>query len=279
MDIVLRAPSPLPWDEGENIPWDDPDFGERMLREHLSQEHDAASRRSLKIDEQISWIHERVLSGQPARVLDLACGPGLYVTRLARLGHACTGIDYSPVSIAYAASVAEEEGLPCELRLGDVRTTEFGGPFGLVMMIFGQFNVFRREEASDLLARAFAATEPAGSLLLEVQTWATVESGGVAPASWYSAESGLFSDSPHICLTDSSWDAGRRTSTIRFFVIDVASGDVSRHALSNEAYDEAELVALIEAAGFTRVEVFPSLIGAEDESQSANVVFLGTRPS
>ena len=43
-DLVHRAPIPLPWAEGDNIPWHDPEFSQRMLREHLSQAHDAASR-------------------------------------------------------------------------------------------------------------------------------------------------------------------------------------------------------------------------------------------
>lgn len=45
-DIVDRAQAPAPWSEGDNIPWDEPEFSERMLAEHLSQEHDLALRRS-----------------------------------------------------------------------------------------------------------------------------------------------------------------------------------------------------------------------------------------
>jgi hypothetical protein len=51
LDIVERSPGPAPWSEGDNIPWNDPEFSERMLTEHLSQEHDLASRRSETIDQ------------------------------------------------------------------------------------------------------------------------------------------------------------------------------------------------------------------------------------
>jgi len=37
------------WHGAYKIPWDDPDFSRRMLAEHLSQEHDMASRR-------VEWI-------------------------------------------------------------------------------------------------------------------------------------------------------------------------------------------------------------------------------
>ena len=83
LDIVERVPEPLPWTEGDNIPWDDPEFSERMLAVHLSQEHDLASRRSEKIDRHVDWIFSEVLGSQPSRVLDLGCGPGRYALPLA----------------------------------------------------------------------------------------------------------------------------------------------------------------------------------------------------
>ena len=84
-----------------------------MLKEHLSQEHDAASRRAAIIDGQVAWIHDHLLQGNPTRILDLCCGPGLYANRLARLGHRCVGIDFSPASIAYARERSEAGGLSC----------------------------------------------------------------------------------------------------------------------------------------------------------------------
>ncbi len=53
--------SPTPWDRGENLPWQDPRFSERMLREHLSQRHDGASRRFEIIDRQVQWIDHALL--------------------------------------------------------------------------------------------------------------------------------------------------------------------------------------------------------------------------
>ena len=91
-DVIGRRVPPEPWAEGENIPWDEPAFSARILAEHLSQEHDAASRRFDIVDEQVAWLHGELLSGCTTKVLDLCCGPGLYANRLARLGHEVTGI-------------------------------------------------------------------------------------------------------------------------------------------------------------------------------------------
>ncbi len=150
-DIVERRQPPEPWAEGEKIPWSDPAFSARMLREHLSQEHDAASRRYNVIDRQVAWIHRALLGGRPTRVLDLACGPGLYCSRLARLGQPCVGVDYGPASVAYARAEAEREGLTCTYRQDDIRQAEYGIGYGLVMLLYGEFNVFRPAEARNIV--------------------------------------------------------------------------------------------------------------------------------
>jgi hypothetical protein len=69
-DLVNRLRSPRPWTEGDNIPWNEPEFSRRMLLEHLSQAHDAASRRFKIIDKHVDWIHTVLLSGQRKRILD-----------------------------------------------------------------------------------------------------------------------------------------------------------------------------------------------------------------
>ncbi len=56
--IVSRDPNPQPWAEGEKIPWDEPGFSARMLKEHLSQAHNAASRRFEIVDLQVAWIQD-----------------------------------------------------------------------------------------------------------------------------------------------------------------------------------------------------------------------------
>ncbi|HEY5625627.1 MAG TPA: class I SAM-dependent methyltransferase, partial [Dehalococcoidia bacterium] len=153
-DIIRRTVPAGPWAEGDTVPWSEPGFSRRMLAEHFSQEHDAASRRTETIDAHTGWIHSELLAGQPSRVLDLGCGPGLYMERLARQGHAVTGVDYSPASVAHARKTAERDGLPVTVVEGDMRKADFGGPYDLAMLIAGELNVFRPEEARDIVRRA-----------------------------------------------------------------------------------------------------------------------------
>ena len=258
LDLIQRTPNLQPWAEGEKIPWNDPAFSQRMLKEHLTQAHDAASRRTVKIKQHVAWIDEVILAGQPARILDLGCGPGLYAAKLATRGHTCRGIDFSPASVEYAIKHAPEN---CAYTFGDVRTTDFGSGYDLVMFIFGEFNVFKPAEAHLILQKACAALKPGGKILLEVHLPEVVEAMGNQPSTWYSAECGLFSAEPHLCLMETFWDAEKTVATERFFIINAASGEVTRYAASTQSYDEDELTEMLETAGFENVEMYPSLTG------------------
>ena len=268
LDLIHRSAIPLPWDEGDNIPWHDAEFSERMLKEHFSQAHDAASRRVEKIEAQVDWIHHELLAGHPTRILDLGCGPGLYTSRLAALGHECLGIDYSPASIAYARDFANKENLDCTYHLQDIRQVQYGSGFGLVMLIFGELNVFRPADVRTILKKAHRALADKGLLLLEPSAPGAIERVYGQASSWYSARSGLFGEAPHLCLQESHWDADSKTATIRYFVVDAASGSVTRHAQSLQSYTCAEYRSLLAECGFVGLKFFPSLTGEKDETQS-----------
>jgi SAM-dependent methyltransferase len=266
LDLVRRGAA-APWRDGDNIPWHEPGFSERMLQEHLSQDHDAASRRMETIEAHADWIHQHLLECRPTRVLDLACGPGLYASSLARRGHDCLGIDYSPASIAYATGNAREENLRCRYRLQDIRRARYGSGFGLVMLIFGEFNVFRPSDAGAILRKAHRALAKGGTLLLEPHTFAVIRTMGKRGALWDSAERGLFSDRPHLRLDEHSWDPDTKTATVRYFILDAATGDVSSYAQTFQAYSRGEYRSLLTDCGFRNVELVPSLTGDAAGSQ------------
>lgn len=247
-----------------------------MLGEHLSQAHDAASRRFEIIDRHVGWIHDQVLKGSPARILDLGCGPGLYTSRLARLGHHCVGIDFSPASIAYAREQAEETGLECTYLEQDIRTANYGVEYGLVMSIFGEFNVFRPEEAKGILTKACRALIPNGFMLLEPHAFDTVVKIGSRPSSWCSTEKGLFSSEPHICLLESLWDADHNVAIERYYVIDAATGKVTFSSSSMQAYTNNEYQSLLAECGFGEVAFYPSL-GEDADSPQGDLIAILAR--
>ncbi len=277
MDVIRRRAVPGPWAEGDKIPWNEPEFSARMLKEHLTQAHDMASRRLERIDQHVDWIQRALLAGKPSRILDLGCGPGLYASRLSRLGHRVVGIDFSPASIEYARQQAQAEGLPVTYIQQDIRQADFGAGFDLVMFIFGELNAFRPEEARSILHKAGRALAPGGRLLLEVSSFEGVRGIGQRPPAWYTAESGLWSAQPHLCLAERFWDASQAAATERWYIIDGQSGAVAACAATQQAYTEEQLRSLLEESGFSEINFYPSLGGVQVEGQEGLISITATK--
>jgi len=259
LSLIDRG-EPEPWAEGDNIPWNEAGFSERMLAEHLSQDHDMASRRFETIDAQVRWMDEELLRGRPSRILDLGCGPGLYALRLARLGHRVLGVDFSPASIRYARERAVESGLETgapRYELADLREAEYGGPYDLAMQIFGEINVFKPADAARILAKAAAALAPGGKILLEVHGFSLVEGLGREGPSWSASRGGLFSPAPHISLVERHWDARRSVATVRYDIIDPERASVAHYAQSVQAWTDDGYRRLLSEAGFLDIEFLP----------------------
>ncbi|TFF91826.1 class I SAM-dependent methyltransferase [Candidatus Thorarchaeota archaeon] len=264
MQLIKRVETPEPWSEGEKIPWNDPGFSERMLEHHLTQEHDLASRKFEIIDRHVDWIHNK-LEGKPSRILDLACGPGLYSSRLTRLGHSCRGIDFGPASIRYAREQALKEGLEVDYVLEDIRTADYEDEYDLVLFIYGEFNVFKPADIRRVLRKAYDSLREGGVFIAEPNRYETVKREGTAPAVWYSSQGGLFSPKPHLCLMENFWDQERDVATTRYFIVDAETSNVTLHASSMVAYTRENLEQILRGVGFKDIVFHESLSGGEKD--------------
>ena len=272
--LIDRAPM-VPFAPGTGLPWNDPDFSQRMLAEHLSQHHDRASRRFEIIDQQVEWIHQVLLNGKPGHILDLGCGPGLYAARLAQLGHRCTGLDFSPASIEYAKTEAEKTQANCEYRLEDLRSADLGSGFDAILMLFGEFNTLAPPAAESLLGRIESALAPSGRVVLELHFDEYVRALGDEPPEWSTRPSGLFADGPYLALHESQWHAEAAVTSERYWVFEGKSGP-RVYSLHTQAYSDDELEAMFERAGLQVAGRYESLAG-EFESDAELFGLVGER--
>ncbi len=245
------------WQGKYKIPWDEPEFSKRMLTEHLSQEHDLASRRTAIIDKHVSWINTIILNKQPSKILDLCCGPGFYTSRFSEIGHSCRGIDFSPASIEYAReNMCDNNRI--EYLQEDIITTDYGSDYDLIMLIYGEFNVFPKKDVLKFLQKAYNALKPGGQILIEAHTFDVIKNLGNSANSWTKEESGLFSDKPHLILTRNKWYENEKAAQTTYIIIDAETANADLYRNTMQAYTNDEYKALFEKAGFRRSECIPA---------------------
>ena len=272
-ELSQRLLPPVPWQEGPKIPWDEAEFSRRMLAEHLSQLHDGASRRGPIIARQVAWIHEQVLRARPSRILDLGCGPGLYLGALAELGHEGQGIDFSPASIAYAREQSATLPKAPSYRHEDILQAELGANWDLILLLYGEFNAFHSDDSYKLLNKCKAALAPTGRLLLEVHTLDFVRRRGAAAASWKALPQGLFCPRPHLTLEEHFYNEAQAVATTRYIVVE-NDGAVSRYAENLQGYSNAAYAKLFADAGFAPPLSYASLDPTNTESSQGLMVFI-----
>ena len=98
LQTVTERPRPFSVYTASDL-WTDEHTSGQMLAYHLNGDVDISSRRTSFIDDSVRWLEERFELSNNSRVIDFGCGPGLYTTRLARLGSEVHGIDFSARSI------------------------------------------------------------------------------------------------------------------------------------------------------------------------------------
>lgn len=264
---LTAPPSAELWTGEHKIPWHEPGFSRRMLREHLTQEHDLASRKAETIAAQAQWIHDRAMDSAPGHILDLGCGPGLYAPHLTEFGHHYLGIDFGPASIQHAQTRHARYGA-ARFLLADVLNADYGGPHELAMMLYGELNVFSPQACRRILKKAHAALRPGGRILLEPHTFEAVKRSGQG-RSWQAAGQGLFSDAPHLCLTRNHWFAEQAVSRQDFHIVEF-TGEPGRPSLAAayhstmQAWTRNDYLRLLKEAGFVNTAFHEDWPGTPD---------------
>lgn len=276
---IYNRPDPPPlWQNGGNLPWNDPAFSERMLREHLDESHGAATRQTAERAIQLDWLWERLGLAVDARVLDLTCGPGLYAVPLALRGARVTGVDFSPASIAYARQLAHDEGVAglCEFIEADVRAfVPEAGVFDAATFLYGQLAVFPRDEAAGLLRMVAGALRPGGRLCVELLDPARVDKKD--STWWFTDDKGLWGDRPFLHLGQRHWDAAERTSVESFHILHLDSGALDEIILCDCTYEVEEMAAMMRASGFTNVTSYPAWDGRPLYDAAEWVVYIAEK--
>jgi SAM-dependent methyltransferase len=259
-----------------DLPWSDPAFSERMLLEHLSQEHDLASRRLVVIDAQVGklldWLDCGASDSTRHRLLDLTCGPGLYAQFFARAGCQVTGVDISPASIRVAREITA--GLRCEFIESDVAVMELPeGGFDAAIYLYGQAEVPKPDVLPEILRRIRSALRPGAPLALEIRIAARVPR--TTGAGWHTGVDGLFGPGSQLVLSERGWDPESRATVERHHVIDVETGELTVLGGTERAFEDEEIAELLRKAGFPTVEFHPGWGGLDFERSADWQVVIG----
>jgi SAM-dependent methyltransferase len=206
----------------------------------------------------------RLLGAEPpARVLDLACGPGRHALELARRGFRVTGVDATAAFVVEASSLAAIESLGVEVVHDDMRAFCRPEGFDYVLNMATSFGYFE-DPADDrrVLENVRRSLNPGGALLMELMGKEVVARTLEGPR-WGEDDGGFLLTEQ--CIRDGwGWVDNRL-----IFLIDGARQEI---VLSHRLYSAAELTGLLETAGFAEVAVAGDLSGSPYGASATSLV-------
>jgi SAM-dependent methyltransferase len=269
-------PWPAPFDAAAELNWGQPEFARRLLREHLDQSHDGASRRRTVIAGHVRRL-KRLLPAPAARILDAGSGPGLYAVPLARLGYHVTGVDVSAVALRHARGLARAARLTGTARFvrGDLRDVHLrDGGFDAALLVYYVLEAFPRVDQSAVLARIAAALAPGGVLVAELRLRPSQPPGRLDW--WDVVPHSLLSDRRHVLLGDSVYDPRRHTYVLR----DVAvfdDGTVAVRQTSGWLCPFGSIPRLFTRAGFSSLAMYDGWSGSPASPLSESLLVVARR--
>ena len=239
---------PVLYEKGTDIMWVDPYIQKHLLEAHLNPNHDAASRKPEKIEETIEWILKDSKK-KSLKYLDLGCGPGLYTSRMAKIGHLVAGLDFSDLSIKNARNYAKENKLVIDYIVGDYLKTEFKKDQDLITLIYCDFGVLNKTEQHIILKKVFDALTINGVFVMDAYNPDYLKEAK-EKSSFEIEDSGFWRPHPCLVLNQSYLYEVEKATLEQHIVID---DQIKVYRFNNHYYSNDEMIGILESIGFEDV--------------------------
>lgn len=237
--------------------WDDDYISEQLLQIHLDPEVESASKSKETIEAETAFIIKSTDMKKGRTILDMGCGPGLYVKEFAKTGAAVTGIDLSRRSIDYANSSINPEYPNTQFAVMNYLDMDFRNAFDVITLIFYDFCVLSAAEQTKLLAKTHAALKDGGLFLFDIIT----EHMNLPDATSVSVhEKGLWAPRPYVEILNSFWYENPKTLGQQYLIVD-ENGATRVIRFYNRLFSLKEITELLNENGFQVKKVYANLKG------------------
>jgi SAM-dependent methyltransferase len=232
--------------------WTDDYISQSLLKAHLDESTNGASRKYSARTKMIDLIHSK--ANPQSRILDLGCGPGLYAYELAKLRHTIFGIDFNKASIDYAQNHQHINDFT-EYKYANYLEETIGGVYDLAMMIYCDFGALIPAEQNILLRKVHDVLSDDGMYIFDVFGKKEIEKLE-NKRNWSISEGNDFwSKKPYFLMEEHKLFESESVGGTQYFLIDQITGMPKEFILWDHYYDEESLNVLMTENGFEIIEI------------------------
>lgn len=244
--------------------WDDEYISEQLLSLHLNPDVESASKTKETIEAESAFIIDTAAINADKAVLDMGCGPGLYIKEFAKTGAMVTGIDLSERSIRYANENIKPEYPNTLFMKKNYLDMDFENSFDTATLIYYDFCVLSVDDQKTLLSKIHKALKTDGLFVFDILT----ENMKMPAATGISVcNGGLWSPAPYIEIQQNFIYENPKTLGQQYVVIE-EDGTARITRFFSRLFSINEIQELLKENGFKVKHFYRSLKGEDFSSDS-----------
>jgi SAM-dependent methyltransferase len=255
--------------------WDDNHISKGLLEAHLSEEVDAATRPIQIVNQTISFIDQYAKSKGYQSILDIGCGPGIYTTKLAKLGYDIVGIDFSKRSIEYAKQTNVDNQLNITYLYQDYLTLSCVEQYDLIILIYCDYGVLSSDNRTKLLNRIHQALKPGGSFMFDVFTPYQYQNKHESSSWYYSKEPSFWLDKPHLCL-ENHFAYDNQIRCDQYMILDEID-NIEIFRIWDQAFTTKSIKKELKKTGFENIILYSDLTGKLYQPKSKTMGIIASK--
>jgi len=243
--------------------WTDEHISKSLLKAHLDESTDGASRKPEMRTKIVNWINQKIEPN--SKIIDLGCGPGLYLYELASLGHKVIGIDFNKASYNYANDNKTIRGL-IEYKYGNYLKDKIIGKYNMAMMIYFDFGALIPKEQIFLLKMLKNILEDDGIWIFDI-FGAPVMEKIQEKRNWEVSQGNDFwSREPYLLMEEIKIFKNENTIGTRYYLVDQKTGKIKEYIMWDQYYTENTIQKLMFENGFEVIEINNKLVKNNEET-------------
>lgn len=250
--------------------WDDPHISSQMMAFHLDPHLEAASKRHPTIDAECAYLAKALDLKSGKTLVDLGCGPGLYLERWVNTGASLVGVDLSPLAIATAR---QRLSAPIRWINADYRHLPTDVMADVMTLIYYDFTALPVHEQIPLLQTLVKHLNPGGCLALDVMTPNQTVSESVSVKLRLG---GFWSATQHLEIHQVFIHEAPLVIIDQYTLVD-PQAHIESIRIQNRLLTKEELEAMLKAAGLTPVHWYSDLSGTPFDQNSKTLAVIATK--
>lgn len=250
--------------------WDDPYIAAQMMRFHLDPQIEAASKRHAVIDAECAYLAKALDLKLGKTLVDLGCGPGLYLERWLTTKAHLIGVDLSSVAIETAKLRLTA---PIAWIVADYRQLPESIKADAMTLIYYDFTALPVKDQIPLLKEIADHLSPEGLLALDVMTPQNTYEESIRVVT---RESGFWSPDPHTEIHQVFIHEAPHVIIDQYTLIDEI-GHLETIRVQNRLIMKDELEGMLNEAGLTPVTWLSDLSGTPYDPSSKTLAVIAQK--